>query len=104
MRGPHSHILIETLPYLDQRRECDVIGNAGRVTDRAKKDSIEMSQLVEKVVRHNATVLLVVLSAPGNVGGGQLEGPIPLSRRLQHAQGRRQNLQTNPVSGIDGDL
>ena len=61
---PHAGILVEPLADLDQRFQGNVVWNAGRVSDRTQQNGIKGPQDLEKVRRHQATVLGPIPAAP----------------------------------------
>ena len=60
----HARIEVERLPQADQRRQRDVVRQAGRPADGAEEDGVEAAQHVEEILRRDAPVPVVVGHAP----------------------------------------
>ena len=64
---PHARVLIEAAADRQQQTVQRDVVLQSRIADRAEEDRVERTQPVERVGRHHAAVLEVVVGAPGEL-------------------------------------
>ena len=79
-----------------------MVGHVG-VADGAEIDGIEAAQPLQPVFGHHASVLAVIIRAPGKAFHVQLQPGLARLQGVEDSQARRDDFSADAVAGNGGD-
>jgi hypothetical protein len=97
-------VLVE--PLADRQAQApqgDMIRNV-RGADRSEENGVEGPELLQSVVRHHRTGLLVAIRPPVELGDVQFEPAVAFCQGIEDLQARRNDFGPDAVGGDGGDF